>query len=562
MQKITSGFRRPICLMDLFSSTKAKVLNCVNLFHYLSFMFVFVTFSLCMAAPSFAAKTFVYCSEASPKLFNPQLAIDGPTFNASARPLYNRLVTFKAETTDIEPSLARSWTISRDQKTYTFNLRKDVSFHTTSYFQPTRNFNAEDVLFSFLRMKDPKHPYHSVNGGTYSYFASMSMGELIKNIKKVDDYTVQFELVRPEAPFLADLAMSFSSILSAEYAEKLAKEGRKEDIDTFPVGTGPFIFKKYVKDSLVRYVKNDKYFKGAPKIDNMVFSIVTDPSVRAQKLKAGECQFIAEPSPEDIETLSQLPSIKIVSQPGLNVGYLTINTEKKPFNNKLVRQALNYALNRASYIKAIYHGQAMMAKNPIPPTMWSYDTKGKSYEYNPQKAKELLAKAGYPKGFETELWTLPVSRPYNPNGKKMGEMMQADLAAVGVKVKLVTYKWGEYIKRATAGEHTLLQLGWSGDNGDPDNFLYTLLGCDGIKAGSNYARWCNKKFQALVEKAKRISQMKKRTQLYIQAQRVFKEEAPWVTLAHSKVFKVMSSRVHGYIQSPIGVEDFSTIDLK
>lgn len=508
------------------------------------------------------AKTFVYCSEASPKIFNPQLATDGATFNASSRTIYNRLVEFDGETTRVVPSLAKSWKVAKNALEYTFYLRKDVPFHTTNYFKPTRNFTADDVLFSFNRMRLKNHPYHSVNGGTYKYFAGMDMGSLIKDLVKIDDYTVKFVLTRPEAPFIANMAMDFASILSQEYATQLIDKKQKEMIDIIPVGTGPFVFNKYIKDSLIRYSAHPRYFKGVAKLEKLVFAITPDANVRTQKLKAGECHFIAEPSPIDIAELKKLKNLKVTEQAGLNIGYLAFNTQKKPFDNPLVRQAINHALNRDLYIEAIYLGHAKKAKNPIPPTMWSYNTKGREYKYNPQRARELLKQAGYASGFETDLWTLPVSRPYNPNGKKMGEMMQADLAKIGVKVNLVTYKWGEYLKRGSSGEHSLIQLGWTGDNGDPDNFLYVLLGCAGIEAGSNYARWCNKKFQSLIDRAKVSAEQSVREKLYKQAQNIFKREAPWVTLVHSTVFKAMSEKVQGYQQSPFGSESFYNVDLK
>ena len=181
---------------------------------------------------------------------------------------------------------------------------------------------------------------------------------------------------------------------------------------------------------------------------------------------------------------------------------------------------------------------------------------------NPEQAKKLLVQAGYKKGFDTELWTLPVSRPYNPNGKRMGEMMQADLAKIGVRAKLVTYKWAEYLKKAANGEHALLQLGWTGDNGDPDNFLNNLLGCAAVLKGSNYSRWCDKKFQNHIDKAKLTFKHDLREKHYKMAQEIFKKQVPWVTLAHSTVFKAMAKNVEGYKASPFNLESFYEVDLK
>lgn len=509
-----------------------------------------------------APKTFVYCSEASPSTFNPQLATDGATFNASSRPVYNRLVDFEKGGTKIVPSLAESWTVSKDGKTFTFKLRKDVSFHSIPDFKPTRAFNADDVIFTFHRMMKKDHPYHKVSGGTYEYFTSMDLPKAIKSVDKVDGHTVRFVLAAPEAPFLANMAMDFASILSAEYGDKLMKEGSPQKIDQIPVGTGPFVFQRYSKDSQIRYAANPDYFEGKPAIDRLVFAITKDPNVRIQKLKSGECHFVAEPPPADLKALRSNKKIQVMEQEGLNVGYLAFNVTKAPFDNVDVRRAIHHALNRPAYLNAIYLGQASVAKNPIPPSMWSYNEKVSDYGYDPNKAKELLKKAGHPNGFEVTLWYLPVSRPYNPNGKKMAEMMQADLAKIGIKANLVSFDWGTYLDKARNGEHQMIQVGWTGDNGDPDNFLNVLLGCEAAKSGSNYARWCHSKFNKLIEAARATADQKERSKFYLEAQEIFKSEAPWVTLAHAKVFRAMDARVQGYKISPFGTDNFYGVDLK
>ena len=206
-----------------------------------------------------ANKTLVYCSEASPEGFNSALFTTGTTNDASAGTMFNRLVEFTPGTTEVQPGLAERWTTSEDGLTYTFYLRKGVQFNAAKDFKPTRDFNADDVIFSFERQLDPKHLYYKVSGGNYEYFNSMSMPELIKKINKVDDYTVSFELTRPEAPFIANLAMAFASIFSAEQAAQYLKEGRPEKLDQTPVGTGPFALFQYRKDSVIRYTANKKY---------------------------------------------------------------------------------------------------------------------------------------------------------------------------------------------------------------------------------------------------------------------------------------------------------------
>ncbi len=521
------------------------------------FFFVFMSFEAVNAKP----KTFIYCSEGSPSNFNPQLTSDGPSFNASSRMIYNRLVDFKSGGTEIIPSLASSWKISDNGLEYTFHLRTDVPFQKTDIFNPQRNFNADDVIWTFHRMLKSDHPYHEVGGGRYEYFKSMEMDQIIKEIVKINDSTVKFILKHPEAPFLADMAMDSMSILSAEYANQLLKTKTPGKIDTNPVGTGPFVFKRYQKDSFIKYEAHDQYFMGRPQLDQVVFSITQDPSVRLQKLKTGECHLIAEPSPTDLPGIKNNSQLRLVEGPGLNVGYIAMNTEKKPFDNPLVRKAFNHALNRDAYIKTIYLGNAQKAINPLPPSIWAYSKNIQDYSYDPELARKLLHQAGIREGLSVELWTLPVSRPYLPSGKKLGEMIQSDLAQIGVKVTLVTYDWPTYLAQSRKGAHQLIELGWTGDNGDPDNFLSVLLSCAAIKAGSNVARWCSTPFGQWIEKAKKVSDQKKRTYFYFEAQKIFKQEAPWVTLAHATVYRALRKEVKGYQLSPFGTENFYNVDL-
>lgn len=531
-------------------------MNRKNVVLVLGFAVVF-----CMVAISAHAKTLVYCSEGSPEGFTPALYTAGTTFDASSKPIYDRLVIFDRGTTNIIPGLAESWEVSPDGKTYTFHLRKGVKFHKTKEFTPTRDFNADDVIFSFMRQHDPKHPYHKVSGGSYEYYSGMSMPDLVNKIEKKDDYTVVFKLNRPEAPFIANMGMDFASIASAEYADQLLKAGTPEQIDLKPVGTGPFILVNYQKDATIRYKANPDYWGGKAKIDKLVFAITPDASVRYAKLKAGECQIMSYPNPADLEQMSKDKDINLMQQEGLNVGYLAFNTKKKPFDNKKVRQALNLAINKQAIMDAVFQGSGKIAKNPIPPTIWSYNDKIKDYPYDPIKAKKLLAEAGFPNGFETDIWAMPVQRPYNPNARRMAEIIQADWAKIGVKAKIVSYEWGEYLKRSMNGEHQTVLLGWTGDNGDPDNFLAVLLGCDAV-GSANRAQWCNKEFNDLIMKAKEVSDFKERTRLYKKAQEVFKEEAPWATIAHSIVFMPMSKNVVDYKIDPFGNHIFYGVDLK
>ncbi|HDR1440413.1 TPA: ABC transporter substrate-binding protein [Pasteurella multocida] len=514
------------------------------------------------AAFAAAPKTFVYCSEASPSYLSPVLGTDGATIDASGQAMFNGLTTFERGTTNVIPALAEKWDVSEDGKTYVFHLRKGVKFHSNKDFKPTRDFNADDVVFSFNRQLDPNHPYHKVSGGSYEYFIGMDMQNIIDKVEKVDDYTVKISLKVPNAPFLANLAMDFASIYSAQYADAMAKAKTPEKLDSAPIGTGPFEFVSYQKDSAVRYKAFENYWQGKAKIDRLVFSITPDASVRYAKLQKGECHAAPYPNPADIAKLKADSNITLLTKPGLNVGYLNFNVQKAPFDNVKVRQALNYAVNKDAIIESVYQGAGQVAKNPIPPTMWSYNDEVKDYAYDPEKAKALLKEAGFENGFETDLWAMPVSRPYNPNARRMAELVQADWEKVGVKAKIVSYEWGEYLKRMRAGDHQTGMMGWTGDNGDPDNFLNTLLSCAAVESGSNYANFCHKEFNDLVTKAAQVIDSAERTALYQQAQLVFKEQAPWITIAHSTTYFPVRKEVKGYVIDPFGLHNFYAVELE
>lgn len=507
-------------------------------------------------------KTLVYCSEGSPENFNPMINTTNTTFNANS-PVYGRLADFEDGTTEVVPGLAESWDVSADGRTIIFHLRHDVRWHSNKYFKPTRNFNADDVLFSFGRQWKDDNSYHHVSGGGYDYFNDMGLPALLESIDRIDDDTVRFRLKQPQAPFLADMAMDFAAIQSKEYADALSRLGRPELIDQEPIGTGPFEFVAYQKDSTIRYRAFKDFWGEKPKIDALVFAIVKDPAVRLAKLRANECQIAPYPNPADLPSIRADPDLQLLSQPGLNIGYLAFNNLRPPFTDRRVRQAINYAIDKAAILTAIYQGAGQPAKNLIPPTLWSYNDSVQDWPYDPAKAKALLEEAGLPNGFETTLWAMPVQRPYNPDARRMAEMMQADLARIGVKVSIVSYEWGEYRKRVQNAEHGMALLGWTGDNGDPDNFFVPLAGCDAARIGGGSAsKWCNPEFEALVKQAVVLTSQAERARRYEQAQVIMHAEAPFAFIAHSVVFLPLRREVSGLRMSPVGRLRFDLLELK
>ncbi|WP_027487513.1 ABC transporter substrate-binding protein [Allorhizobium undicola] len=526
-----------------------------------TFAFAAALLAASFLAGTASAKTFIYCSEGSPEGFDPGLYTTGTTYDAAAYPVYNRLLEFKPGTTNPVAGLAESWTVSPDGKEYTFKLRPNVKFQTTEFFTPSRTLNADDVIFSIDRQINKANPFNQyVTGGSWEYAAGMGFPELIKSIEKVDDLTVKFVLNRQEAPFLANLAMPFASIMSKEYADKLKADGKMEQLNQMPLGTGPFSFVAYQEDAAIRYQKNPDFWGTAPKIDDLVFAITKDAAVRYQKLKAGECQLMPYPNAADVKAMKADPSLKVMEQEGLNVAYLGYNTLQAPFDKPEVRIALNKAINKQAIVDAVFQGMAAPAKNPIPPTMWSYNDKIQDDSYDLDAAKKMLEKAGV-KNLSMKIWAMPVSRPYMLNARRAAEIMQDDFAKIGVKVEIVSYEWAEYLQRSKAKDRDgAAILGWTGDNGDPDNFLDTLLGCDAV-GGNNRAQWCNKEFDALVKKAKVTADKAERTKLYEEAQVIFKKEAPWATLDHSLSVVPMRKEVSGFTQSPLGAFTFENVDI-
>ncbi|RAI02236.1 ABC transporter substrate-binding protein [Acuticoccus sediminis] len=508
-----------------------------------------------------SASTLVFCSEGMPETISPPLATTTTGINAG-RQIFDYLIDVKPGTTELIPSLAQSWTISDDGLVYTFKLREGVEFHSSRIFTPTRTMNADDVLFSLNRQLQPDHPFHNVPGGSFPYFDDTGMSDLLKSVEKVDDNTVRMTLTRPDATFLANLALPLSAIMSAEYADALLAQGHPELLDLEPVGTGYFAFLDLTPDVAIRYRAFEQHWRGPPAVDTLVFSITPNASVRLTKLTVGECHVTAFPDPADVETIMTNPDLELLQQEGYNVGYLAMNVTKPPFDDARVRRAVAMAIDKKSIIDAVYRGSGVAAVNPLPPASWAYNEEIEDYPYDPDAAWALLADAGHAEGFETDLWYIPVSRPYSPNGKRIAEMIAADLDRIGIRVHLVTKEWGDYRTSLQDGEHTMALYGWTGDNPDPDNFLNILLGCrSAIKGGNNVAKWCDPDYDALVTEATLVTDIGKRAALYRQAQVIAHDKAPWVPIAHSVVFMAKRRNVKGYVMDPLDRHIFGEVRL-
>ena len=507
------------------------------------------------AAAALAAKPLVYCADASPEGFDPALWDSASTANVTTQILQG-LVAFKRGTAEIVPLLATAWTVAPDARSVTFTLRRGVKFQTTPYFTPTRDFDADDVMFTFTRLVDPQTPFNRAFPATFVYPQSLGLAQMIEGIDRIDDHTVRFRLHRGNVNFLSYFAASWSAIHSAEYAAQLLRQGRASAINNQPVGTGPFQFKSYRKDDVLRLTAHPGYWRGVQPTEKLVYAISREPNVRVQKLARGECHITAAIRDVDISALAGHPQVRIMKTQALNISYLSFNMGKPPTDRREVREALDIAIDRDALFKVLFpRGDAMQAVSAFPPSVPGYNKSLKN-EYDPARARALLAAAGYAKGLQIDLWALPISRPTNPNGQLMAQMIQADWAKIGVQARIVTYEWGEYLKRANNGEHNVYMSGWSTDVAAADEFLAPNLTCAASRGG---IKFCNKEFDALVEGARAEVDVARRLAMIERAQAIFKRERPWITMAHSSVYIPMRKDVQGFVMAPNGSVDFEGV---
>ncbi|WML57392.1 ABC transporter substrate-binding protein [Neobacillus sp. PS2-9] len=492
--------------------------------------------------------TLIYARGVDSVSLDPITTTEGDTFKVTEN-IYDTLLDYGDTDTTLKPKLAKSWEVTPDGLTYTFKLQEGVKFHDGT------DFNADAVVFNFNRWMngdEDKFPYYTMFGGYVK-----DEGHVIKEVKALDANTVQFVLKRPMAPFLKNLAMSPFAIASPAAVEKYG-----DDYRSHPVGTGPFKFVEWKQNDRITLEKNPDYWvKGLPKLNKVIFRVIPENTARLNALVNGEIDIMDGLNDSDAKAVTSNDKLKIYERPSMNVAYLSFTLTRKPFDNKLVRQALNYAIDKKAIIDAFYGGNAIPAKNPMPPSIEGYNDSIEEYKYDPEKAKELLKEAGYPNGFEMELWAMNIARLYMAEPPKVAEVIQDNLSKVGIKVKLNTLEWATYLDKAAKGDFDAFLMGWTGDNGDPDNFLYTLLDKDAIGA-NNYSRYSSDPLHDLLIQAQQGTDQEKRNELYKKAQEIIHEDAPWVPLLHSKPLSAASKDVVGYIPHPTGSESLDKVEFK
>src|SRR5579883_1613650 len=511
-------------------------------------------------ADSPPAGALVYGSVGQPINLEPGNITDGNSIIVQDQ-IYNRLIEFKPGTTELEPGLATEWSVAKDGKSWTFKLRQGVKFHDGT------PFDAEAVKFNIERWWDPQHPYGYRNAGKlYEIWGSLFGGfkgspdSLLQNVTVLDRATIQFELKQPFAGFPNAIAAGFFGIASPTAIKKAgANYGTPGSL---AVGTGPFVFQSWRTGDRIVLTKNPHYWRaGLPKVDQLVVRFITDPAARLAQLHAGQIDFTADLAPDQQSEVANATNLDMVLRPSFNVGFLALNPGYKPLSDVRVRQAIAYAINRPAIVKAFWGSLGIHDPHFTPPTLaWSQDETLSAYPFDPQKAKQLLTEAGYPSGFTLDLWYMPVSRPYYPTPKPIAEAFAADLSAVGVRVLLQTKDWAAYqTDRLKPPGYQSFMLGWTGDYGDPDNFLYYHFGPNSTADLSN---WKNNRVFQLLNQAREATDQAVRAKLYRQVDAILHHEVLRLPIVHSQPLLAKRKVISGWIPSPLGSEPFDTVIKK
>ena len=501
---------------------------------------------------------FVYCVNGQVSTFNPQKAGSGLIVDTLAAQLYDRLLDVDPYTYRLVPELAESWEVMDNGATYRFHLRDGVAFQTTQWFKPKRNFNADDVVFTFQRIFDRDNPWHNVNGTNFPYFDSLQFADSVQSVRKLDSHTVEFRLRQPDASFLWHLATHYASVMSAEYAAMLAKSDRQELLDRQPVGTGPFQLAEYRAGQYVRLQRHAHFWRGTPLMPQVVVDLGSGGTGRLSKLLTGECDVLAWPAASQLTILRDDPRLRLTLRPGMNIAYLAFNTDKAPLNNPEVRHALALSINNQRLMQSIYYGTAETAASILPRASWAYDGEARVTEYDPEKARKRLKELGL-ENLTLHLWVPTTSQAWNPSPLKTAELIQADMAQVGVKVVIVPVEGRFQEARLMDMNHDLTLSGWATDSNDPDSFFRPLLSCAAIDSQTNFAHWCNREFDSVLQKALASQQLASRIDAYDEAQNILAQELPVLPLASSLRLQAYRYDIKGLVLSPFGSASFAGV---
>lgn len=478
-----------------------------------------------------AAQTLTVAQGADPVTLDPHGQNDQPSARVRAQ-IFETLVNH-GYNLEIVPGLAKSWE-QIDDVTWEFKLQENVKFHNGD------DFTAADVKYSFERIKALPSP------------AAFLIDE-VKEVVVVDDYTVRIILKQPFAPILAHLAHPSNAIVNKRSVEEAGDNFGSQ----VAVGTGPFEFVDWVAGSHVELRRFDGYWGEPAKVETLIIRGIPENTVRAIELETGGADIVYNIEPIDEMRLIGTPGIKLVKYETLSTSYIGFNVEKEPFDNPLVRQAINHALDVEAIVDFIYTGQASPVTGPLPPLVWGAREDLPSYDYDPEKAKALLAEAGYPDGFKTSIWTND-----NPLRMQIAEMFQADLAEIGVDVEVLIVPWATYLEDTAAGKHDMFILGWVTVTADPDYGLWALFHSSQMGDPGNRSFYANPRVDELLELGRAEGDPEKRAAIYAEAQQLIVEDAPWAFLIATSEVNGLQENVEGFVPHPAGHHNLSTVYKK
>ena len=519
-----------------------------------------------------ANDTIVFGTASDPVVLDGPLVSDGE----SLRPIdqiFEGLVGLKPGSTKVVPALATKWVGAKNGLSWTFTLRKNVKF------QDGTAFNAAAVCTNFSRwfnfpgplQSDAVSYYWNTVFGGFAHPAAGSPGpdkSLYKGCKAKGKYTAVIFLTRPSSSFIGALALTNFGIASPTALKKYQADAGTVDSNgvfhptgTFgtqhPIGTGPYMLKSWTVGDKLVLTANPRYWGKKPKIKNVIFKPISNNAARLQALQTGEVQGYDLVDPADIGTIQSSGSLKILSRPAFNVGYVGINQKIKPMDNPLVRQALAYGLDRAGVVNSFYAGRGQVANQFLPNQVVGFATKGvPNYTYDPNKAKQLLQQAGVSIPLAIDFWyPTSVSRPYMPNPKANAEAFGASLEKSGFKVTFHSSPWRpDYLGSVQSGKAEVYLLGWTGDFGDPANFLNVHFGAENDQFG-----FVNNSLFSLLTKADAETNLEKRTALYQQASIDVMKFLPMIPYVHSSPALAFQKPILGYKPSPVSLEPFASV---
>lgn len=523
-------------------------------------------------------ESLVYCTGVLGFSFNPQKADVGTNMNVVTEQIYDKLFEFDAKSNSLKPSLAERFSVSEDGKVITLNLRQKVAFHTTSWFTPTRYFNAEDVVFSLNRMigyveelpaldfneaeraQFQQNQYYAyqfkANLAHYPYFESVALKNKIKKITMPNDYTVQIHLVEADNSVLAHLASQYAVILSKEYALQLNADENLAQLDLLPVGTGVYQLNDYVANEYVRLKPHHKYWGKKAHIPNMVVDVSTNSAARIAKYLNRECDVVALPEPSQLSVVSKN---EIVENSGANLAFLAFNMQKPRMQDIQFRRKISQAINRQRIADVLFYGSAQVAQNALPPILYPI----KNYRGYPYRKAEL-AHQGTETPDRLQLWVIDENRVYNLHPQKMAELIRSDLAEIGIEVdiKLVSRAYVAQFAEAGKANYDLILTGWLANNLDPNAFLAPILSCRSQNELTNLANWCNPEFDRWLDMAKGNEQPYVRHLLYRLAQNILEQQLPILPLVNGNRILLVNSRIENAQVTPFGQVRLADLTLK